>query len=179
MRFDSWLVDPLHESVNDTQYMLLSLVEKNPGIRYRELLRMTGLANGVLTYHLHVLEKANKVRVERQSRITRYYSLNISDKESSILGFIRQGTNRHIVTFVLENDLCTFNEIVQHTRKSPSTVSHYLTRLKEAGIISIRHGEYHLYRIVEREAVLDILAKYKGSFVDKVVDNYTEMMEEL
>jgi predicted transcriptional regulator len=35
----------------DTRTILLSRIEDSPGIRYRELLRMTGLVNGVLTYH--------------------------------------------------------------------------------------------------------------------------------
>ena len=45
----------------DTKTMLLRHIEENPGIRYRELLRMTGLANGVLTYHLAALEKSGVV----------------------------------------------------------------------------------------------------------------------
>ena len=53
-------------------------------------------------------------------------------------------------------------------------------RLREAGVILIRHGEYHqLYRVAESELVAEVLSKYTTSFVDKVVDNYTEMLEEL
>jgi DNA-binding transcriptional ArsR family regulator len=75
--------------------------------------------------------------------------------------------------------MSTFNEIVDHTGKAPSTVSSHLKRLKEAGIVSVRYGECHLYRLVERDVVAEVLSKYKASFVDKVVDNYTQMLEEL
>jgi DNA-binding transcriptional ArsR family regulator len=76
--------------------------------------------------------------------------------------------------------MCAFNEIVDHTRKAPSTVSSHLKRLREAGVVLIRHGEYHqLYRVAERDLVAEMLSKYTTSFVDKVVDNYSEMLEEL
>jgi predicted transcriptional regulator len=164
----------------DTKILLLKQIEQNPGIRYRELLRLTGLVNGVLTYHLAALENANVIKVDRESRITRYYPVNISEKESAILKFIRHEPIRQIVLFILEHDMSTFNEIVNHTGKAPSTVSSHLKRLKEAGIVSVRHGEYHhLYRLVEGELVAEVLSKYKASFVDKVVDNYTQMLEEL
>ena len=58
-----------------------------PGIRYRELLRLTGLSNGVVAYHLSALEKSSQIRVDRQkeNRTTRYYSIIIPTQESDIL----------------------------------------------------------------------------------------------
>jgi predicted transcriptional regulator len=163
----------------DTKNLLMNHIEQTPGVRYRELLRLTGLVNGVLSYHLAALEKANVIKVDRESRITRYYPVNVSDKESAILKFLRQEPIRQIVFFILEYDMCTFNEIVHHSGKAPSTVSSHLKRLKEAGIVSVKYGEYQLYRLVERDLVAEVLSKYKASFVDKVVDNYTGMLEEL
>jgi DNA-binding transcriptional ArsR family regulator len=163
----------------DTKAILLRHIDENPGVRYRELLRMTGLVNGVLTYHLAALEKADVIKVDRQSRMTRYYPVSISDSESAILKFVRHEPVRQIVLFILDHDLCTFNEIVSHTKKAPSTVSSHLKRLKEAGIVSIRYGEYQLYRLAEKDLVAEVLSKYRASFVDRVVDNYAEMVEEL
>jgi DNA-binding transcriptional ArsR family regulator len=164
----------------DAQAILLKGIEENPGIRYRELLRLTGFVNGVLSYHLLALERANVIKVNREPRMTRYYPLSISYKESAILKFVRHEPIRQILLFILEHDMCTFNEIVDHTGKAPSTVSSHLKRLREAGIVLIRHGEYRqLYRIVENDLIGEVLSKYTASFTDKVVDNYTEMLEEL
>jgi predicted transcriptional regulator len=163
----------------DSKFLLVNQIGQTPGIRYRELLRLTGLVNGVLTYHLAALEKANVIRVDRGPRITRYYPVNVSEKESAILKFLRHEPVRQIVRFILENDMSTFNEIVNHTGKAPSTVSCHLKRLREAGIISVRYGEYQIYRLVEKDFVAEVLSKYKANFVDKVVDNYTEMLQEL
>ena len=163
----------------DSRTMLLRCIEENPGIRYRELLRMTGLVNGVLTYHLAALEKTDVVKVERQSRMTRYYPVNVSDSESGILKFVRHDPVRQIVLFILDHELCTFNEIVDHTKKAPSTVSSHLKRMKEAGIISVRYGEYQLYRLAQKDLIANVLSKYRASFTDRVVDNYAGLVEEL
>ena len=167
------------EEALDTKAMLLQYIEENPGIRYRELLRMAGLVNGVLTYHLAALEKSDVIKVDRQSRITRYYPVSVPDNESAILKFVRHEPVRQMVLFILENDMCTFNEVVDHVQKAPSTVSSHLKRLKEAGIISVRYGEYQLYRLADKELVAEVLSKYRASFADRVVDNYAEMVEEL
>jgi DNA-binding transcriptional ArsR family regulator len=164
----------------DAQAILLKGIEENPGIRYRELLRLSGFVNGVLSYHLLALERANVIKVNRESRMTRYFPLSVSDKESTILKFVRHEPVRKTLLLILEHDMCTFNEIVDHTGKAPSTVSLHLKRLREAGIILIRHGEYHqLYRVVERDLVAEVFSKYTTSFMDKVIDNYNEMLEEL
>jgi DNA-binding transcriptional ArsR family regulator len=164
----------------DAKVLLLNHIEQTPGIRYRELLRLTGFVNGVLTYHLAALEKANIIKVDRQSRMTRYYPISISDSESAILKFIRHEPIREILIFILEHEMCTFQEIVEHTGKAPSTVSTHLKRLKEARILSVRHGEYHqLYQVIKGELVAETLSKYLPSFVDKVIDNYAEILEEL
>lgn len=163
----------------DTRAVLLRSIEQNPGIRYRELLRTTGLVNGVLSYHLSALERLDVIKVDRQPRTTRYYPVTISDQEYNILKFVRHKPVRQIMLFLIERDLCTFNEIVDHMQKAPSTVSLHLRRLREGGMISIRYGEYQLYSLTNKHIVCEVLAKYKTSFTDRVVESYEEMMEEL
>jgi predicted transcriptional regulator len=167
---------------DNNKALILRYIEDIPGVRHRELLRLTGLSNGVLTYHLSILYKLNQIRIDRQksSKMTRYYTVNIPSNEISIIGYFRNKTTRQIITFLLEHDLCSFNEIVDDIKKAPSTVSWHLRRLREAQIISIRQGnEYQLYTLTNSESVAQILYKYKESFVDRIVNNYTEMMEDL
>jgi predicted transcriptional regulator len=182
MRIESTTSALNYDDLNDTQRdKLLRYINGNPGIRYRELLRISNLSNGVLTYHLALLEKSDRIQVDRNEnkKMTRYYPNNIPIEETNIIGCIRQDAARQIILFILENDLCTFDEIIEHTKKAPSTISWHLKRLKEAGIISIQHGRYHLYHVINREMVAEVLRKYKQSFIDKVVDRYTETIEEL
>ena len=54
------LVDKQYDryQLNDSQSDILKIITNNPGIRYKELARQTGFVNGVLTYHLNILEQS-------------------------------------------------------------------------------------------------------------------------
>ena len=76
---------------NSTQNKIVKYVNEIPGIRYRELLRLTGLSNGVLSYHLRSLDNSGKIRVNRvNNRVTRYFSYDVSTHESYMIGLLRQ-----------------------------------------------------------------------------------------
>ena len=177
------IVTKNYGELNDTQSNLLGYIKENPGIRYRELLRLSSLTNGVLAYHLSSLEKSIQVRVHRNnnSKTTRYYPNDIPIEQSNIIGYIRVDAIRQIILFILEhNHPCTFNEIVEYTKKSPSTISWRLKRLKEAGILNVWYSDQcQFYKVVDEELVSEVIYKYKESFIDKVVNNYTQIIEEL
>ena len=165
--------------LNDIQNKLLKCINENPGIRYRELLRLTCLSNGVLTYHLKILEEMRRINTIRQKKATRYYSIAIPTEELHIIAHLRIRIERAIIIFILEHDLCTFDEIVDYSKKAPSTISWYLRRLCEDSIISIHYGEYQLYTIIDRKLVNQILYKYNETFTDKLVNNFIDMADNL
>ena len=167
------------ENVMIRKSILLTHIHKAPGIKYRELLQLTGLGNGVLSYYLKNLEKSKCVKVKRtiksqKSNMTRYFPLEVTNKECLIIGNIRRNTTKQIILFILEhNNNCTFNEIVEHTNKSPSTISWQLNRLKDAGILTVhnRH-QYQIYKV--RNIVTKLLNKYNDRILDNITDNDAE-----
>jgi predicted transcriptional regulator len=162
---------------------LIRYIDEQPGIRYRELLRLSGLSNGVLTYHITNLEKSGRIIADRNinSKITRYYPNNIPLEEADIIGRIRNNAARQIILFILDHDSCTFNEIIEYTKKAPSTISWHLKRLKDGGIISVLYTGHcqRLYKVRDFETITSVLSKYKESFAETIVNNYTEIMEDL
>ena len=158
--------------VVDARIVILKQISETPGIRYRELLRLTGLSNGVLEYHLRILEKTHKVKVDiSDGKRGGYYSIDILATESNIIGFVRNNVSRQIVTFILQHKLCTFGEILQHIKKAPSTLSWHLKRLSKAAIISVTYGkEYQLYHVLNSKFVQEILYKYGESFKEQVAN---------
>ena len=61
---------------HSTQDKIVKYVNEIPGIRYRELSRMTGLSNGVLFYHLRCLDNFGRIRVNRvNNRVTKIFLL--------------------------------------------------------------------------------------------------------
>jgi predicted transcriptional regulator len=50
---------------------LLHGIKQNPGIRFLELRRLTGMSNGGLSHHLKILEESKTIRADRSSRSIR------------------------------------------------------------------------------------------------------------
>lgn len=143
-------------------------IRNSPGIRYRELLVASGFSHGVMAYHLNVLEKSKRVKVTRcNKRTTRYYPLNISNRESQIIDFIRRPTARRIIVLLIKKNRCTFSELQRSLGKRYSTVLWHISRLVESGIVSstnrpvIRLKE--TYQIKSRSLVINTLRKIKFS----------------
>jgi predicted transcriptional regulator len=181
-RLSSSRQDLTSPSSVEVRGVIYDIVTQNPGIRYRELLRLAGISNGVLTYHLGILGKSGQIKVQRQSnkRVTRYYVSNISKRDSNIIGCIRSRVTRTIIIFILKNEYCTFNEIVEHVEKAPSTISWHIKRLKDMGILKVVHGSDRLlYTLTDKINVSNVLLKYKETFTDRIIDNYAEMVDKL
>jgi len=178
--FDSG-AQTIQEFRNDIDESLLACIDRNPGVRYRELLTNFHLGNGVLTYHLSILEKLGKIRVDRRrNKITRYYLTGVPDEDTDLIGQMRNKMTRQLVLFILEHDRCTFGEIVENSGKAPSTISWHLNRLRDSGIISMSLGERtQHYTIVDSREVKKILVIYKDAFLDKIVGNYVGIMDQL
>jgi predicted transcriptional regulator len=165
--------------INSVQEKIIQFVNDFPGIRYRELLRMTGISNGVLSYHLNLLDSSGKVRVHRvNNRVMRYFSHDVSTVKSNVIGLLRQSTTSKIFLFIMEYGPCEFHGIVNYTKKVPSTVSWHLSRLKDANIIEVRkQNELNYYEVKVYKIVLqNLLNKYKTSFTDQIVEDYTDMI---
>lgn len=197
----SALIDPvfIDTGLHKHQQNLMNIIERNPGIRYRELLRLTNLSNGVLTYHLTELALSNIINVDRRRGVTRYYSIQISSEETRIISHIKNVVSRKILLLLIDRGACTLSEIATLINKAPSTVSWYLQRLLNANIIEKKKksacsgiggggdvdgdGAYNykskLYDVVDKMLVMDVISKYVESPIDEVVNNYSEMVDEL
>jgi predicted transcriptional regulator len=167
-----------HYQLSDSQSNILIVLSNNPGIRYKELARQTGMANGVLTYHLKILDQTGFINKFKQDKITRYYPVDIPKKDLKIISHLRVHSERDIILFMLEHDSCTFNEIVEHLGKAPSTTSWHLKRLCSDSIVGVHYGEYNIYRIVDEKSVNEMFHKYNESLTDKVVNNFIEISDE-
>jgi predicted transcriptional regulator len=168
-----------HYQLSDSQSNVLKVIGQNPGIRYKELARQTGFANGVLTYHLNILEQIGNINKFRHGNITRYYPLNIPTHDLKIISHLRVHSEKDILLFILEHDFCSFSEIVEYSKKAPSTISWHLKRLCQDGIIAVHPGEYNLYRITDKRVVNLLFIRYKESFTDKVVNSFVDISDEL
>jgi predicted transcriptional regulator len=175
----SYLRQNYNYKLSDSQSKILKVIDQSPGVRYSELARRTGLANGSLTYHLNILERINYINKYKHDKTTRFYPTDISIQDIKVLSHLRVHSEKAIILFILDHDLCTFNEIVEYSRKAPSTISWHLRRLCKDGIVKVQHREYNLYQINAKGLVNQVLNLYEESFTDKVVNNLVDIADEL
>src|ERR687885_1633826 len=99
---------------------ILTHIKQHPGIRYRQLLRLSGLANGVLSFHLKQLRKLRIVKAKKLGyNTTRYYPRAVKTAESDILDYLLDSTRRKIIFFLLEYNNCRFKEILHYIDRAP------------------------------------------------------------
>jgi DNA-binding transcriptional ArsR family regulator len=181
----------------ELQQKLLLFIGENPGIRYRELLRLIKSSNGVLSYHVNKLEKMELVYVDRKSRITRFFPLNISNEIMILLGILRNQTSCEIMKLLYESGPVSQSELVKYTRKSASTISWYIKKLLGDNIIYLRNkqGTYdgnndisykmqltgkrvNFYDLSNRNLVSDVMNK-SNKYIDRTIDNYSSVIDSL
>jgi predicted transcriptional regulator len=164
----------------DRSLQLIDIIEKNPGIKFREIMRETGMKNGVLSYHTRKLEKIGVVKVERGPRQTRFYPLGITGEESVLIRNLRQETPRQILLSLLDKKELTFNKIVEKVKKSPSTVSIYLSQLTENNIVEIKTIELKkVFYIKNEEIVQKAINKYHPTLIEKSADRLADIFNSL
>jgi predicted transcriptional regulator len=159
---------------------ITNIVEKNPGIKFREIMRETGLKNGALRYHAKKLEENGSVKVDRKSGETRFYPLCVTDDESNLITNLRRDTQRHILLSLLDGKSLSFNEIVQKVRKSPSTVSTFLGKLVDDKIVEIKIIELkRVYFLRNRDMVHEIILKYNPILLERAAYNFADTFSSL
>ena len=158
---------------------LIKFIESSPGIRYRELSRATGLSNGVLSYHLCILESDGKIIVDRREKnnTTRFFPLATQEEDSNIIAFLRNKTSRKILKIIHETDVCTFNKIADRMDKAPSTVSWHLKRMKESKIIKVDNID-HSYKIVNEERMKEFVDNELNKVITNSVDAFIDVIDE-
>ena len=139
-------------------------IKEHPGIRYRQLLRLTSLSNGRMSFHLKKLKKSKLVKAKKLGyNMTRYYPISVKTTESDILDHLLDSTRRKIILLLLEHSDCRFREIVHYIDKAQSTTSSHLLRLERAGIISVLRidRKNQFYRLKNKSRIIKIVSKYK------------------
>ena len=185
------------DTLPELQQKLLLFIGENPGIRYRELLRLINSSNGVLSYHINKLEKMELVNVDRKSRITRFFPRNISNESMVLMGILRNQTSYEIMKLLYESGPVSQSEIVKYTSKSASTISWYMKKLLGDNIICIKNKQstydgnndisykmqltgkrLNFYDLSNRNLVSDVMNK-ANKYIDSTIDNYSSVIDSL
>jgi len=163
--------------MTDRDLKLQQIIEQNPGIQFREIMRSSGLKNGVLSHYLGKLEKNGIVKVIRGPRQARFYPPQITEDESIVIKALRKQTPRDLLLALVENDGLEFSELVKQVKKSPSTVSLYLSQIVDDGLVEIKFIELKKrYHIKARDLIDKLIEDYRPSLLEKPTSGFEDII---
>ena len=150
--------------------VVIDLIKKIPGVSYNEIVRETGLSNGVVSHYLIKLMESGEVEKEGIKR-GKYFLKNIPKKDRKIITLLRNKTNNDIFKLLLNNfdndKISTQNEISKKVNKSASTISVSLKDLQRNSIIervimnkSSKISSDIGFKILNKKLSMDYLVRY-------------------
>ena len=148
--------------------LILEVIEKNPGIRFNEIMRITNMKNGTLSHYVKKLEDDNDIELERTPRVTRLYPAGISKDEAEICKYLNTPTQKKILLFILEKKIVTSIQVRDHIKKSPSVVSVNLNELFKAKIITKKYEiPANKFSLKNPEMIRAVLNEYYPNLTEK------------
>ena len=141
-----------------------------PGISYNEIVRDTGLSNGVISHYLIKMIDSGEIEKEGVMR-GKYFMRNIPKKDRILIMLLRNKTNNNILKYLIENSESrkdiTAKDIVKKVQKSSSTISVSLKILQKNNVIErvIMNKSSKLtndiaYRILNDNRIIKQFKKY-------------------
>ena len=156
--------------------VVLDIVQRNPGIRFNEIMKLSNIKNGTLSHYVRKLEEESSIELERSPRVTRLYPAGIGQNEAKICKFLTIDSQRKIMMFLLDKEVATSVEIRNFIKKSPSVVSVNLSQLFKEKIITKKYDiPANKYSLKNPDEIKGIINEYYPNLIDKMSENTTEM----
>jgi len=156
------------------------IIDQNPGIQFREIMRSSGLKNGVVSHYLRKLEKSGVINVNRGPRQSRFYPLHITEEEAIVIKALRKQTPRDLLLALIMQDGLEFSQLVNEVKKSPSTVSLYLSQLVREGLVITKGISLKKkYHIKATEIVDKFIEDYRPTTIEKATSGYEDIFNSL
>ncbi len=118
--------------------VISKIIEKIPGISYNEIVRETGLSNGIISHYIIKLMESEEIEKEGVKR-GKYFVRNIPKKDRVIISLLRNKTNNDVFRYLMKsselNENVTANQISKEVKKSGSTISVSLKILQKNNIV--------------------------------------------
>lgn len=163
--------------MTDRDSQIQQIIEKNPGIQFREIMRSSGLKNGVLSHYLDKLERNGIIKAHRGPRQARFYPPQITEDESIVIKALRKQTPRDLLLALVKEDGLEFSQLIKKVNKSPSTVSLYLSQLVGDGLIETKFIQLKKrYHIKVKDLIDKLVEDYRPNLLEKPTSGFEDII---
>lgn len=140
-----WFLQQRDPLAQPTRRLIHAIVLKHPGCSYRELMGLTGRADGTTRHHLEKLRAAGLVAAMRgQDGVVRYFENHGRyDKEWLGVAALRDPQLRHLCEWLTENPGSRLKDICKAMHDWPRSTTRYrLSKLLDWGLINRTNRRY-------------------------------------
>lgn len=135
---------------NTVRRRVFEAIDHDPGITAAEIARERGIDYDTVRYHLRVLEEFDKVGVRDVDGRMRYFVDHgrYGAAEKTLRSLMASDARDRIVRSIAREGPLLAGELAKRAGVAPSTASHHLRRLHEAGVLDRdRRGNRVRYRV--------------------------------
>ncbi len=118
---------------NANRNRIIEVITKEPGIHFRKLSRIVELKQGVLSYHLNVLEKNEMVKSVQDGNNRRFYVYGEKVKPEMFLTDLQ----RSIVQVIYDTPGISQSKISKQLGRSKALINYHLRILREANLVNM------------------------------------------
>lgn len=137
--------------------MIMSVIESQAGIRYRELARKTKMVHGTLTHHTKILLRQKRIRARRDNGSTWFFPDSYDEGLCNAIASASHPTTMAFMALLLRQE-CNYAQIKNTIMKSSSTVSGHLKRLISVGLVARRKVErIWVYSMIDADKAIMIM----------------------
>ncbi len=171
----------------ESRRRIFEAVCKFPGTHLRELSRTVNLKLNLVDYHLLYLEKRELIYSVLDGHFKRYFPKDemgteqkmdlVSAPDKPIVGLLRQQVPFRIVILLAKSGVMAHGGLAESLHKSPSTVSHHLDKLVQAGVVE-RSSDAKGYRLSDPARIERLLVSFTPQPLT-LADGFLDIWENL
>lgn len=163
-----------------TRDSIISLIDENPGIHFREIQRRTGLAVGQVEYHLYQLEKEEKISIREDGNIKRYFSISSDNyAERQLLFYLRSSSGRDVLQKLADTDYVPLHSLLRVRKSKLKQRKKIIDDMKKDGIIEV-FDQLGLdqVKIKDRSKLLEVARRYRESYMEILSENFISILDD-
>ena len=151
----------MHHFKNSQRVLnIMNIIIQNPGFTFRDIVRASGLSNGVISHYLQQLQKTGLLRIKRSKRKSWHFTSDVSVQEMDLIIHLRNETSWEILSKLLWRCL-TFYDLTKKIDRCPASISLRLSRLVSEGFVKKTSGLHPMYFLRDNKLVLKTISRVR------------------
>jgi predicted transcriptional regulator len=175
----------------ENRRIIFQLIDRFPGIHFRELFRKLNISMGSFEYHLNILERNDLIYLKKEGHYTRYFTKGkLGEEDKKLATMLRNDRLRKMLFTLILNPGMSHKSLSMELGWPKSTTSFYLKKLLENSVVEertqsaekttskSRKATTGIY-VIKPDRIIHLVVLYKSGFFDELSNRILDLVEVL